>query len=449
LTAARAGPATRGARTARAPRTGPTPSRGPAGASTATAARIPRRRRGRAVRGVVAHSSGSGDGVGHAVRGSAQRRGAITAAGRRRFRSTSVAGARQRLEGTGGAGRCGVLHRTIGLSAPRTATGVGDARVFRGAAWPHPRVAGHRGRTAVAVPAAPRPVRRNAGASAPTAPHLRHRTGLCGNRSDGVTGVDGARVSRDHRRIRASVGRAARRRIRRGPRQPRRDTTMTTPALAMVDPLADPDTVLADYLEYVAALGLSGRSVRARTLIATTFLTSHPDLRDWMTRPAAERLIELRRTGAWPLLCHLIGRGELRLDLELAAVKNLTGLGRAVEDRDPDGFAAVRAAGLALGWTPQWIETVLGECLAVPLAWHGGLVSGVSADTVDEFDAALAATQSIPATSRRAYRNRIAGLRQMLFQARIVDTPPRRRRWARSYAQRFAEVPMADAIRAT
>jgi site-specific recombinase XerD len=224
---------------------------------------------------------------------------------------------------------------------------------------------------------------------------------------------------------------------------------MTTPALAMVDPLADPDTVLADYLEYVAGLGLSGRSVRARTLIATTFLTSHPDLRDWMTRPAAERLIELRRTGAWPLLCHLIGRGELRLDLELAAVKNLTGLGRAVEDRDPDGFAAVRAAGLALGWTPQWIETVLGECLAVLLAWHGGLVSGVSADTVDEFDAALAATQSIPATSRRAYRNRIAGLRQMLFQARIVDTPPRRRRWARSYAQRFAEVPMADAIRAT
>ena len=189
--------------------------------------------------------------------------------------------------------------------------------------------------------------------------------------------------------------------------------------------------------------------MRARTLIATTFLTTHPDLRDWMTRPAADRLAELRRTGAWPLLCHLIGRGELRLDLELAAVKNLTGLGRAVEDRDPEGFIAARTAGLALGWTPQWIETVLGECLAVLLARHGGSVSDITDDTIDDFDAALAATQSIPPSSRRAYRNRIAGMRQMLFQARILDTPPRRRRWARSYTQRFATVPMADAIRET
>nr|WP_040780812.1 tyrosine-type recombinase/integrase [Rhodococcus ruber] len=224
---------------------------------------------------------------------------------------------------------------------------------------------------------------------------------------------------------------------------------MSTPILATVDLLADPDAVLAGYLEHVAGLGLSGRAVRGRTRIATAFLTSHPDLRDWMARPAAERVTELRGTGAWPLLCHVIGRGELGLDLEFAAVKNLTGLGRAVEARDPDGFAAVRGPGLALGWTPQWIETVLGECLAVLLAWHGGLISSVSTDTVDEFDAALAATQWIPASSRRAYRNRIAGLRQMLFQDRIVDTPPWRRRWARSYAQRFADAPMADAIRAT
>ncbi|MGV9748237.1 tyrosine-type recombinase/integrase [Rhodococcus zopfii] len=224
---------------------------------------------------------------------------------------------------------------------------------------------------------------------------------------------------------------------------------MSTSGLATIDLQADTDAILTDYLEHVAHLGLSDRSVRARALIATTFLTSHPDLRDWMAQPAVERLLELRSTGAWPLLCHVIGRGEPRLDLELAAIKNLTGLGRAIEDRDPGGFAAIRAAGLALGWTPQWVETVLGECLAVLLAWQGGAVSGVSADTVDEFDAALAATQSIPASSRRAYRNRIAGMRQMLFQAHIVDTPPRRRRWARSYAQRFADVAMADAIRET
>ncbi|PBC51406.1 tyrosine-type recombinase/integrase [Rhodococcus sp. ACPA1] len=211
----------------------------------------------------------------------------------------------------------------------------------------------------------------------------------------------------------------------------------------------DPDTVLADYLDHVATLGLGGRAVRGRTRIATAFLAAHPDLREWMARPASDRLTELRSTGAWPLLCHLIGRDELRLDLEFAAVKNLTGLGSAIEARDPDGFAAARTAGLALGWTPSWVETVLGECLAVLLAWHGGLVSGITNDTVDDFDAVLAATQAIPPSSRRAYRNRIAGLRQVLFEARIVDIPPRRRVWARSYAQRFADVPMADAIRET
>ncbi|GAF46560.1 hypothetical protein RW1_031_01450 [Rhodococcus wratislaviensis NBRC 100605] len=177
------------------------------------------------------------------------------------------------------------------------------------------------------------------------------------------------------------------------------------------------DAVLAGYLDHVATLGLSGRAVRGRTRIATAFLAVHPDLREWMARPASDRLTELRSTGAWPLLCHLIGRDELRLDLEFAAVKNLTGLGSAIEARDPDGFAAGRRAGLALGWTPSWVETVLGECLAVLLAWHGGLASGITNDTVDDFDAALAATQSIPPSSRRAYRNRLAGLRQVLFEA--------------------------------
>ncbi|WP_345353531.1 site-specific integrase, partial [Rhodococcus olei] len=222
-------------------------------------------------------------------------------------------------------------------------------------------------------------------------------------------------------------------------------TTATRDTVAV----ADREAVLADYLTHVATLGLSGRSVRERTRIATAFLTAHPDLRDWWRLPAADRATELRETNAWPLLCHVLGRGSLRLDLELAAIKHLTGLGRAVQARDPDAFAAARTAGLALGWTPSWVETVLGECLAVLLAWHGGLVSDITGDTVDEFDSALSATQSIPASSRRAYRIRIASLRQVLFETRVIDTPPTRRRWARSHEQRFADVEMAAGIRET
>ena len=205
--------------------------------------------------------------------------------------------------------------------------------------------------------------------------------------------------------------------------------------------------LLAGYLAHVKAFGLGDRAIRGRVRIAAGFLDRHPDLQAWMGLPTARRITELKRTGAWPLLCYAIGTGQLRLDLELAGAKQLTGLARIVEDRDPQAFAAARAAGLALGWKPSWVETVLGECLAVLLAWHGGQVADLSSEVVDAFDAELVACMTIPRSSRRAYRNRIAGIRQLLFEARVTDTPPRRRPWARSLEQRLANVEMASEIR--
>ncbi|ETZ58301.1 phage integrase family domain protein [Mycobacterium sp. MAC_080597_8934] len=208
------------------------------------------------------------------------------------------------------------------------------------------------------------------------------------------------------------------------------------------------DEVVADYLDHVATLGLSGRAVRDRIRIARDFTARHRDLHAWMTLPAAERIAEIRDTGAWPLICHTIGTGRLRLDVELAAVKQLTGLGRAVEDRDPSGFAALRNAGIRLGWRSSWVETVLGECLAVVLAHHGGMVADLTGDALDDFDAALSRTV-VPPSSRRAYRGRLASLRQLLFETAVIDTAPKRRRWARSLEQRFTEVEMPDPIRQT
>lgn len=215
-----------------------------------------------------------------------------------------------------------------------------------------------------------------------------------------------------------------------------------------VDCGADTDALLGDYLHYVAGLGLGQRSVRDRTRIATDFLSRNPDLAEWMVLPAAQRAAELHFSGAWPLVCYAIGRDRIRLDVELAAIKQLTGLGRAVEARDPGGFATIRDAGHRLGWTTSWVETVLGECLAVVLAWRGGLVADLTAQALNEFDAALSAS-SVPASSRRAYRARLASLRQLLSEIRLVDTAPRRRACARSLEQRFTDVAMAEPIRDT
>lgn len=219
-----------------------------------------------------------------------------------------------------------------------------------------------------------------------------------------------------------------------------------TAAVARVATPAD-SPLLAGYVAHLAPLGLSDRALRDRLGIARQFLGRHPDLQHWMRRPVTERVEQLRRTGAWPLVCYLIGTGELHLDLELAGAKNLTGLAAMIEARDPTAFGAAREAGRRLGWTPDWINTVLGECLAVILAWHGGAVGQLTTDVIDTFDAALNDTNTMPASSRRAYRNRLAGLRQLLFQTHILDAPPRRRPTGRTVEQQFADVVMAEPIR--
>ncbi|NMM91429.1 hypothetical protein B2J88_45240 [Rhodococcus sp. SRB_17] len=165
-----------------------------------------------------------------------------------------------------------------------------------------------------------------------------------------------------------------------------------------------------------------------------------------MGRPAADWAAELKDTGAWPLICHAIGTGGIRLDLELTAAKKLTGLGRAIDARDPDAFAAARAAGKCLGWKDSCVEALLGECLEV-LAWRGGFVTDVNSVVLDEFDTTLSATPAIPSTTRRCYRIRLASLRQLLFETGVLDTPPRRRLWgaASSNASRTCRWPSRSA----
>jgi integrase len=219
-------------------------------------------------------------------------------------------------------------------------------------------------------------------------------------------------------------------------------------AATAIDCGVDTDKLLGGYLDHIAGLGLGERSMRDRTRIAREFLSRNPNLAVWMAQPAGQRAAELRSSGVWPLLCYAIGTDLIRLDVELAALKQLTGLGAAVEARDPVGFATIRDAGNRLGWKSSWIETVLGECLAVLLACHGGLVADLTAQVIEEFDAAFSTT-SIPPSSRRAYRARLASLRQLLFEIGVVDTAPRRRNGARSFDQRFTEVAMAEPIRDT
>ena len=218
---------------------------------------------------------------------------------------------------------------------------------------------------------------------------------------------------------------------------------MTTVSLPPVLTLRD------GYLENLSVLGLGPRAMRDRVRIVDVFLGNHPDLVEWMNLPTLTRCEELVRTGAWPVIVYAVAHNGLLLDVELIGAKNLTGIGAALETRDPDGFARVRAAGNRLGWTSKWVETLLGECLAVLLAWTGGTTAQLTTDIIDSFETGLSATTTLTPSMLRAYRARLAGLRVILFDTTVIDTPPRRRPTASSYEERFATVEMAPSLRKT
>ena len=207
--------------------------------------------------------------------------------------------------------------------------------------------------------------------------------------------------------------------------------------------------LLPYYLEHVAALGLSDRSLRDRLRSARVLFGEHPNLPAWMALPVQERRAILDRTRAWPLVAFAIGTGHLRLDVELMVGKNLAGLGSIVQDRHREDFVRASEAGLRLGRTPDWVRTVLRECLAVVLAWHGGTLADLDEAALDQFASALSSTAGLPPSSSRAYRTRLASLRQILFELRVIDIVPQRGRRGASLEQRFAVVPMAEQIRAS
>jgi site-specific recombinase XerD len=211
--------------------------------------------------------------------------------------------------------------------------------------------------------------------------------------------------------------------------------------------MPDESPLLKNYVAYCHSLPISDRSLRGRLHAARQLLARHPNLTEWMNHDTTERLELIKALDVWPFVVFLIGTGQLRLDLPLAMSKNLTGLGALVESAHSVDFAAARAAGTALGWTDNWVDTVVHECLVVIIAWHGASMRELTVAVLDTFDASLDDALMLAPTSKRAYRARLASLRQILFELAIHANPPRRGRAARTLPERFQQVEMPGAIR--
>jgi site-specific recombinase XerD len=185
---------------------------------------------------------------------------------------------------------------------------------------------------------------------------------------------------------------------------------------------------------------LTDRARRDRLRLARQFLDAHPDLAVWMARPLPARLRDLDRVKAWPMVTFAILTHQVRVDLDLLLVKDLGSFGQTTEWLHADDYQTGREIAARLGWSPRWTLDVLHECLPLLLACTTGAMRTLTVDDLDRFDDDLQASVMVSVSSRRAYRARTFGLRQLLFQARIIDSPPTRQRTVASHAERLTVV---------
>jgi integrase len=211
-------------------------------------------------------------------------------------------------------------------------------------------------------------------------------------------------------------------------------------------PTARVTGLLAAYRLFCAGLTRGPDAVQLRLRLAEVFLAAHPDLTVWMTRPLDARLADLRRCKAWPLICFAVVTGRLRCDVDLLMAKKLGGLGRCAEDEYPGDFAVLREAAARLSWGRQFTEQVVRQALVAAIAFTGRAPHELIIADLDELDAAVDASPHISATQRFTHHKQTHGVRQLLYEARIVHTPAPTRGEATSNATKLAHAVSAPEI---
>jgi integrase len=204
---------------------------------------------------------------------------------------------------------------------------------------------------------------------------------------------------------------------------------MSAAALAVVADESSRD-LLSAYAAHGQALGLAESSAQQRLAGARMFLARHGDLAAWMARPLPVRLTDLDRVPlAWPLVGYAILTGRVRAEFDLLAAKHAgRGLAAAVAAIYPDDVAVLRAAAARLDWAQRWTCDVLGHSLPLVVAATGrGPLALTAADVDATRDAVRSSPHYTPAV-RRCRLSHLHSLARLLYEARVIDTPPIHRR---------------------
>jgi len=206
--------------------------------------------------------------------------------------------------------------------------------------------------------------------------------------------------------------------------------------------------MLDGYVDLCRRLQVSDRALRERLRAARTFLADHPDVALWMQRPVQLRLSDLRRTGAWPLIGWAILSGRTEADLELLLVKDFGTLGATAELLFAGDFADAHAAAGRLEWSPTWARSIVRAALVLTIAATGRTMRQLTDQDLEQLRHRIDASPLITEAARKRRKAQLFGLAQLLFEAGVIDSPPRRHYpAAATIEQRFAGALPDTAIR--
>ncbi len=196
-------------------------------------------------------------------------------------------------------------------------------------------------------------------------------------------------------------------------------------------PATGPAGLIERYADQQHLLGGAASWRRDRVAAARAFLGEHPDLDVWMAEPLDARLVELkrRRQGTWPFIGFAILTGACRADADFLFAKNFGhSMARWTAGLFPDDVAALSDAAARLGVPTQTATAWLQRAVPMAVAFTGRAPSQLTVDDLDALDVAVANTQRMTTHMRHGWSSYVFGLRQLLFEARVIDAPAVRSR---------------------
>jgi len=186
----------------------------------------------------------------------------------------------------------------------------------------------------------------------------------------------------------------------------------------------EPAQLLTEHAAFVDTLacGMQAKALRRRG--GRVLLGLHPDLAAWMSRPAPDRLAEVRRLDAWPFLSWCFATGRLVPDLDLLAGKGRGAHFTTWLALHPDDEQRARRAAEPFGWCPAWVTRVVGNALPLLCLTRATTLDQLNAADLDAVEAQIAVCPSLTRIGRVHLTAQHGGLRSLAYQLRLVDAAP-------------------------